>query len=64
MGLVTSATMNFYQKFLSPSWMWMFLLPYVLIPVPLAAAKGVCAGRRLSSEEAGKTEISAPVSAK
>ena len=34
------------------------------MPVPFAAARGVFAGRRRSSADAGKTEISAPVSAK
>ena len=63
-GLVTSATMNSCTNDLFPSLRLTFLLPYVLMPVPLAAANGVCAGLRRSSGEAGKTDMSAPVSAK
>ena len=63
-GLVTSAMMNSCQNSLSPNLRWMLRLPNVLMPVPFAAARGVSAGLLLSSAEAGKTEISAPVSAK
>ena len=56
--------MNSCQNERCPSDRCIFLVPHVLIPLPFAAANGVCAALLRSSGDAGKTEISAPVSAK